>query len=500
VQARWPTNKKGTLAGSVVYGTIRRALIRASDRAIRHADLLNVPNETEAECLRAELGPKRPLLVQPYGLNAEQAHALLAAALPPDRRHANRKVSFVGMWSPRKGSRDWAQIIQVVRERVPGTQFCFLGTMVDEDVIRTELGPQVPEGALKLVSSYQPEELPALLADSTLGAFPSYIEGFGLAVIEQLAAGLPTVATIQRDRAISSKRGCRSCSRRSATSKRSLLRFAASYCSRPRSIGSCRSGASRRPRHSRGPPSLTPHSTTTALACILPATSCRRSSMKTRPLAIITTRLPPLVCGVGSYSFELQRHWPSESAPVEFLVMEDAPEPDAFAATSTAFNGNASDLLRALERIGAADLVLHYTARAYQRFGCPVWLPSVLARWKQKFGEARVLVIVHELAGPMPMSSRHFWLGKVDSWIVRRLARIADVLVTNTEHHQTKLQSISGRNDVHFSQSLRTSTSRLRRLRVERRPSSSCSGFRSAAFTRCRNSLPISCGGMKQEC
>lgn len=194
VQARWPTNKKGTLAGSVVYGTIRRALIRASDRAIRHADLLNVPNETEAECLRAELGPKRPLLVQPYGLNAEQAHALLAAALPPDRRHANRKVSFVGMWSPRKGSRDWAQIIRYVRERVPGTQFCFLGTMVDQDVIRTELGPQVPEGALKLVSSYQPEELPALVADSTLGAFPSYIEGFGLAVIEQLAAGLPTVA------------------------------------------------------------------------------------------------------------------------------------------------------------------------------------------------------------------------------------------------------------------------------------------------------------------
>jgi glycosyltransferase involved in cell wall biosynthesis len=33
-----------------------------------------------------------------------------------------------------------------------------------------------------------------LLADCAVGAFPSYVEGFGLGVIEQLAAGIPTVA------------------------------------------------------------------------------------------------------------------------------------------------------------------------------------------------------------------------------------------------------------------------------------------------------------------
>ena len=33
-----------------------------------------------------------------------------------------------------------------------------------------------------------------MLSDCTAGAFPSYVEGFGLAVLEQLAAGVPTVA------------------------------------------------------------------------------------------------------------------------------------------------------------------------------------------------------------------------------------------------------------------------------------------------------------------
>jgi glycosyltransferase involved in cell wall biosynthesis len=124
----------------------------------------------------------------------EQSRALHEAASPVEQRHASRKVCFVGMWGPRKGSRDWAEIIQRVREYVSGAQFSFLGTMVDARVIRAELGPGIPESALTLVSSYQPEDLPRLLADCTVGAFPSYIEGFGLAVIEKLAAGLPTVA------------------------------------------------------------------------------------------------------------------------------------------------------------------------------------------------------------------------------------------------------------------------------------------------------------------
>ena len=65
----------------------------------------------------------------------------------------------------------------------------------DRSRSRTKNRPRLEslEG-LEFVSDFRPEDLPTLLADCTVGAFPSYVEGFGLAVLEQLASGLPTVA------------------------------------------------------------------------------------------------------------------------------------------------------------------------------------------------------------------------------------------------------------------------------------------------------------------
>lgn len=50
------------------------------------------------------------------------------------------------------------------------------------------------EDAVDIIPNYDSTELPELLSDVTVGAFPSYIEGFGFAVLEKLACGIPTVA------------------------------------------------------------------------------------------------------------------------------------------------------------------------------------------------------------------------------------------------------------------------------------------------------------------
>jgi glycosyltransferase involved in cell wall biosynthesis len=190
VAERWPRPRQGKLLGRLLYGFARRKLLQASERAVRTADLINVPNEEEAACIRKEFGPQRRVTVIPYGLTNKDA--LAAARRAAEVRLEQKRVCFIGMWGARKGAFDWRRIIEGVRAEVPDAQFRFLGTMLAPEAVRVDLGPAAEE--VELVSDYQPDELPALLADCTVGAFPSYVEGFGLAVIEQLAAGIPTVA------------------------------------------------------------------------------------------------------------------------------------------------------------------------------------------------------------------------------------------------------------------------------------------------------------------
>lgn len=193
VWRRWPRLPRGSLAGRLFYWFVRRRLWRASETAVRKADLVNVPNAEEAACLREESGVANAIIVQPYGLTQQSRRALEKAAANPSDRLAQKRICFIGMWSARKGAHDWEKIIERVRARVPAAQFRFLGTMTESGAVRSDLGPGAAEG-VELITDYKPDELPALLSDCTVGAFPSYVEGFGLAVLEQLAAGLPTVS------------------------------------------------------------------------------------------------------------------------------------------------------------------------------------------------------------------------------------------------------------------------------------------------------------------
>ena len=190
---RWPPSTKGRLSGRIFYGLFNKRMRAASEASVRHCDFLNLPNSDELLCLRNEMRSMKPALVQPYGLAPARREALFAAAAPAECRWQEKRVCFLGMWSARKGSKDWGQIIERIRARVPVARFRFLGTMVENGSVLKELNLAAPDVA-ELVPEFEPDELPHLLSDCTVGAFPSYVEGFGLAVVEQLAAGLPTVA------------------------------------------------------------------------------------------------------------------------------------------------------------------------------------------------------------------------------------------------------------------------------------------------------------------
>lgn len=173
--------------------------------------------------------------------------------------------------------------------------------------------------------------------------------------------------------------------------------------------------------------------------------------MSTPSSVVITTRLPPRICGIGAYSWLAHKNRPDDSSAAHFLVMEGAAESRALLGWDAIadFNGDPKELGRALDRSGPANVLLHYAGRAYQRFGCPAWMPGVLAKWKARFPDGRLTLFVHEMPGKLPRLSRHFLLGKMNARIIRQLAAVADVLVTNTENQVALLRKLSGRDDIH---------------------------------------------------
>ncbi|HEX3817354.1 MAG TPA: glycosyltransferase family 4 protein [Chthoniobacterales bacterium] len=192
-RARWSQQGKGKFIGRVFHRLIDRHFRKSAEASLRVCDLLNVPNEGEREALQNDLALSTPVLVQPYGLSDNFREAFARAAAPAEKRLRGQKICFIGMWSLRKGSRDWPKIMRAIWQRHPAAEFVFLGTMLNEKVVRAELALDDARN-ITCLPTYATDDLPSLLADAALALFPSYIEGFGLAVLEQLAAGLPTIA------------------------------------------------------------------------------------------------------------------------------------------------------------------------------------------------------------------------------------------------------------------------------------------------------------------
>jgi glycosyltransferase involved in cell wall biosynthesis len=189
-----------TLISHFVKGPVRKfrlhQRINQSLEGNRFAHVVNVSNNSDKKILIEDGIPETKIVVQPYGISREKFEKFQTARKNIKHFTGEFKIAFVGSFDKRKGAVEFPEIIRSVVRSHPQVSFRLMGVLgmfpsakAIEDYLGSELLPNV-----QIIPRYDPETLPELLSECSLGIFPSHLESFGFGVLEMMANGLPVVA------------------------------------------------------------------------------------------------------------------------------------------------------------------------------------------------------------------------------------------------------------------------------------------------------------------
>lgn len=180
----------GHTAFSVTYGAFSRL-------AVRSASALACPSEASRSDIRRFYGADLPAeAVLPHGVGA-QFFSLSTKPRPMEAKLPGRYILHVGARRPHKNQAVLVKALAQLRARHPNLGLVLVG----------QSDPRVPDEAAQLVTTLglaqcvrqythaDDELLKELYANAAVFAFPSLIEGFGMPLLEAMAAGVPTVAS-----------------------------------------------------------------------------------------------------------------------------------------------------------------------------------------------------------------------------------------------------------------------------------------------------------------
>lgn len=189
------TERRGTVQGRALRWLANRLHggVEAVNRSLNAADAIVLLNRDELRFVSDRLGHGAKAVLLPNGLSEERFRALATEAQSPAARLREKHVVFVGHLNERKGQAEFPALVREVRRSIPEVRFSLLGTRMRADRAVRLFAAEDRE-CVRVLERFAPDELPRLLADATAGVLPSFLEGFPLGVLEQLAAGIPTVA------------------------------------------------------------------------------------------------------------------------------------------------------------------------------------------------------------------------------------------------------------------------------------------------------------------
>ena len=159
-------------------------------------------------------------------------------------------------------------------------------------------------------------------------------------------------------------------------------------------------------------------------------------------LVMLVPRLPPMVDGVGDYSFQLAKQLQQmQVCRVQFLVadpeFQDHSQLEGFEA-HTIVERSSQALLSALNQCNAqqAPLLIQFSGYGFAAWGNPKWLIEALTEWKVVHSEARLVTMFHELYNKLGYPWQHnFWVHHTQKRIIADLANLSQHVVTNLQEY-----------------------------------------------------------------
>ena len=191
---RGEAEEKKTLSLKTRIGNFYRSFKKSPEEkdfysSVQYADMVHCLNKDEYNYFESIGVSKEKLVIIPNAL--PEATIAFYNKTPVDNKQ--NALAFIGSWTIRKGVKDLEGIVNTIKKHTQIDKLYLLGGYWSEEKTRSDFS-ESNQAILEVIPHFTPEQIPKIHETVKVGLFPSYAEGFGYAVVEQLACGVPVVA------------------------------------------------------------------------------------------------------------------------------------------------------------------------------------------------------------------------------------------------------------------------------------------------------------------